>query len=198
MSTFSRGFSPVLIGPKRPLVLLVVVAALSFIAGFIFHAFVPLPSASLNADAALVRPVFSPGQSEPVLLDLIDSADARLDVMLYQFSYTPLQVALAMAAARGVTVRVLMDPKIDSNLFVAEKLVQSGVRVRWASRSFASTHAKFMVVDRKAVFVGSTNWSRHAMQLNREAAVSIENIDVANSFESVFETDWNIGTPWTP
>lgn len=163
-------------------------------AGFHIHA----ADASVSVEAAKVTPVFSPGQSAPELLRLIGSAQNRLDVVLYQFSYTPLSDALCEAVDRRVPVRLLLDPQIDSNVFTAEKLAACGVSVRWSSRQYSSTHAKFMAVDGKTVFVGSTNWSRHAMDLNREAAVTIENPEVANSFESVFESDWNIGEPWKP
>ena len=198
MSAFSHGFHPVFEGPRRPLFFIFVLASLSFFAGFFFHALVPLPGASIPVQTASVRPVFSPGQSEPELLGLIGSAQRSIDVMLYEFSYAPLSQALGAAQARGIPVRVLLDPDIGSNLYMAETLVKSGVSVRWASKQYSATHAKFMVVDGKTVFVGSTNWSRHAMQLNREAAVSIENPAVAKSFDDVFESDWSIGETWKP
>ncbi len=168
-------------------------AAIGFTCGFLAHA---LLFNSVQVGAAQVLPVFSPDGSEPVLLEAIASAHASIDVMLYQFSYAPLQDALAGAAARGVTVRLLLDPKIDSNLYTAESLANRGVSVRWASRSYSSTHAKTMVVDGFRVFVGSTNWSRHAMKLNREAAVLIDNAEIASQFLKVFETDWQMGTEW--
>ncbi len=174
---------------------LVVLAALvaSFAFGFLAHDHFSLPL----LDAASIQPVFSPGQSEPALLHLIGSAHTSLDVMLYQFSYTPLQDALVEARRRGVTVRLILDPKIESNLFTAEKLSLAGIQVRWANRDFASTHAKFLVADGRSVFVGSTNWSRHAMHMNREAAVLIHNPQIAASFQSIFESDWSLASVWT-
>lgn len=164
----------------------------AFAAGFFVQGFLsPVP-----VDAALVQPVFSPEDSEPVLLGLVGSARESVDVLLYQFSYTPLQDALVDASNRGVLVRVVLDPQVESNLFTAEKLALSGVSVRWASREFASTHAKVLVVDGDTVFVGSTNWSRHAMKLNREAAVVVSSVAVAQRFLSVFESDWGSATSW--
>jgi len=175
-------------------VLVVVLAAVSFAIGFATHDALAPPS----IDSATVQAVFSPEGSEPALLTLISSAQSHLDIMLYQFSYAPLQDALIAAQARGVRVRLILDPKIEANLYTAEKLAQGGVQVRWASRDFASTHAKFLIADGSGVFVGSTNWSRHAMVLNREAAVVIQNGKIAGSFQSVFESDWSLASPWTP
>ncbi len=162
-----------------------------FAAGFALHAFLFPPWAAVG-----VRPVFSPNDSPAVLLEAIGSAENELDVMLYQFSYAPLIDALISASNRGVRVRVLLDRQIASNLHTAERLAFSGVSVRWASKQFASTHAKVMVVDAQTVFVGSTNWSRHAMELNREAAVLVRSADVARAFLDVFESDWGNATPW--
>lgn len=171
---------------------------LALLAAFVLGFFSNIATSAVVVDAAQVEAVFSPSGSEPALLRLIDSAQSSLDVMLYQFSYTPLQDALINAQKRGVLVRIIMDSKIDSNLYTAEKLALGGVLVRWASRDFASTHAKFLVADGRSVFVGSTNWSRHAMVLNREAAVVIRNEQIAASFQSVFESDWSLASPWTP
>ncbi|MBI4361233.1 hypothetical protein HY572_05680 [Candidatus Micrarchaeota archaeon] len=169
-----------------------VLAAAAFAAGFFVHGFL----SPVAVDSALVQPVFSPEASEPVLLGLIASARHSVNVQLYQFSYAPLLDALIDASNRGAMVRVVLDPQIESNLFTAEKLALSGVAVRWASRDFASTHAKFMVVDGVQVFVGSTNWSRHAMKLNREAAVLIQDSAVAQRFLDVFESDFAAGSDW--
>lgn len=176
------------------IVFLLLLLSTAFVIGFFSHAaFSPLA-----VDVASVEAVFSPGQSEPALLSLIASAQSGLDVMLYQFSYAPLQDALIAAQARGVQVRLILDPKIESNLYTAEKLANAGVQVRWASSDYASTHAKFLVSDGQSVFVGSTNWSRHAMVLNREAAVVVRNGIIAGSFQRIFESDWSIARPWTP
>jgi phosphatidylserine/phosphatidylglycerophosphate/cardiolipin synthase-like enzyme len=164
---------------------------LVFFAGFLLHAFLFPPWSSAN-----VQPVFSPENSPVVLLDAIGSSSKSLDVMLYQFSYTPLIDALIAASQRGVFVRVLLDRQIQSNLYTAERLSLSGIDVRWASILFASTHAKFMIADGQTVFVGSTNWSRHAMELNREAAVLVHSLEVAEAFLHVFESDWAKGTLW--
>ncbi len=181
----------------RPVAFRLFFFALALSAAFSFGFFVDAWLSPVSLDSAFVQPVFSPGQSEPALLQLIGSAQNSLDVMLYQFSYTPLQDALVAAQRRGVAVRLILDPKLKSNLFTAENLARFGIQVRWANRAFASTHAKFLIADGQSVFVGSTNWSRHAMQLNREAAVVIQNPKIAGSFESIFESDWSLASPWT-
>lgn len=120
----------------------------------------------------------------------MSSAQSTLDVQLYQFSYADLKNALAQAALRGVRVRIILEPRVESNLETAQFLRQNGVSARWASREYTNTHSKTMVADGRRVLVGSINWSRNAMKTNREAGVVIESEELAREFLRVFEEDW--------
>ncbi|MFH1107327.1 MAG: phospholipase D-like domain-containing protein [Candidatus Micrarchaeota archaeon] len=159
--------------------------ALGFSAGYLFSQ----PQAAACVGSVAVQPVFSPG-ADAVLLPLLDSAEASIHVELYQFSYPQLRAALVSAAARGVEVRVILDPTVDSNLDTAEYLKSRGVHVRWSSRDFTRTHSKTAVVDGRRVVVGSINWSGAAMRENREAGVIVDDYAVAAEFERVFSADW--------
>lgn len=171
---------------------IIALALVFFAAGYIANGLME-PFSEVNAKA-----VFSPDGSEQSLLYAIANSEKTLDIMLYQFSYEPLQEALAKAASRGVRVRVILDRKVDSNLYTAGALETGGVEVRWASKEYASTHSKLLIADAKSVFVGSQNWSRHAMKLNREAALWVEDEKIAGDFGRVFEEDWLKAEEWKP
>lgn len=140
-----------------------------------------------------VEPLFSPG-AEPAVISLIESAVRTIDVEMYQFSNMALAGALADASARGVRVRVILEPRLDGddNLEMMEYLRGNGVDARWGALEFSRTHTKVMVVDGKTVLVGSQNWSYSAMHRNREAAVVVESSETAGEFSEVFESDWKL------
>lgn len=142
-----------------------------------------------------VQLVLSPGAGEAYVEEM-NAAKREIDLMLYQFSYKPLRQALAEAVKRGVKVRLVLEPRIDSNLDVAKELDAAGVEVRWASRDYANTHSKVAAVDGKRIFVGSTNWSQHAMVQNREVSVLIESEELVAEFMQVFEQDWQKAKPF--
>lgn len=169
------------------LFLFAALAALAFLALASLNQNCPATLLPLGGTRSTVL-VASPG-SEETILDFISSANRSLDVMLYQFSYPPFKAALAEAARRGVAVRLILDPKIDANLETASFLAANGVAVRFASQEFASTHAKAAAVDSKCLLAGSINWSRHAVQENREIAV-IDCSETAAEFEKLFGEDW--------
>ncbi|MBI4406639.1 hypothetical protein HY571_01875 [Candidatus Micrarchaeota archaeon] len=173
---------------NREVVLLVIGAALGFAFSLLFW-----PPISFPVDAAVVRPLFSPG-TEGNFVNLVRSAGNSIDVEMYVFTSTVLKEELANAVSRGVSVRVLLDESISTNFETAEELRGAGVAVRFASRRFERTHSKFFVVDDEVVVVGSNNWTFHSLNLNREASVVIKNREVAREFVNVFESDWLGGT----
>lgn len=142
--------------------------------------------------AESVSTLFSPGAQEEFAGHL-SSAQSTVDVMLYQFSNPLLEETLAKARARGVRIRVLLEPRVDSNYAMARLLAEDGIEVRWASKEYTNTHAKTAVIDGKNVVVGSTNWSVQAMRSNREAGVVVDSVGLAGEFERVFEEDWGKG-----
>lgn len=135
------------------------------------------------------KAIFSPS-SQDEFVGIVGSATTTLDVMLYQFSNPAMQDALANAVKRGVRVRVILEPRVDSNYATAEVLAQAGVSVRFASKEYTNTHSKTAVIDGRKVLAGSTNWSRQAMRSNRESALLVESASLASEFQRVFNGDW--------
>ncbi len=133
--------------------------------------------------------VISPPADE-FYLGQITSANKSIDIMLYEFSYLPLKQALGKAVKKGTVVRVILEPRVDSNLKTAGELSALGVSVKWASKEFANTHAKTAAIDGFKLIIGSTNWSQHAMKQNREVSVLIESKALTQQFLSIFEQDW--------
>ncbi|MFA6036240.1 MAG: phospholipase D-like domain-containing protein [Candidatus Micrarchaeia archaeon] len=150
----------------------------------------PSPASSSSSVPAQISSIFSPN-GEDEILSSISSSTSSLDVEMYLFSYQKLADALIDAKARGVAVRVLLEPTLENNpnLQMAEYLRAGGIEVRWAIPS-RTNHAKFAIIDGKRVLVGSHNWSYSAMNRNREASVLVQDAETVREFESVFEQDW--------
>ncbi|MFA6329501.1 MAG: phospholipase D-like domain-containing protein [Candidatus Micrarchaeia archaeon] len=142
-----------------------------------------------------VQTLFSPG-AEPAIVSLFSSSERSISVEIYQFSYTPLSEELERKASQGVQVRVILDRTVTTNYATARELASKGVLVRFAPEHFARLHSKFAVIDSAVVLVGSTNWSFHAMFLNREAAVALSGCGTVSQFDSVFEEDWAASEPF--
>lgn len=125
------------------------------------------------------------------MLSFIRSAQQSIDVEMYVFTSDDVARELGEAAARGVRVRVIMEPRIEDSRKqkMFDTLVALGCDVRWASFTYKLTHSKFVIVDGKRALVGSINFSESALNYNREAAVEVSGAKVAE-LASVFEEDW--------
>ncbi|MFH1095133.1 MAG: phospholipase D-like domain-containing protein [Candidatus Micrarchaeota archaeon] len=149
-----------------------------------------LPS-PLNGDCPRIEPLFSPGSGDEIRR-LIHSSKKSIEIEIYVFTDETLVQELADAQKRGVDVRVILEARVNSASLdnIVAALRDGGVSVRWASPSFALTHAKTMIIDGEKVLVGSINFSKAAQGKNREAAAVIEGKPVAD-YSAVFAKDWN-------
>lgn len=157
---------------------------------------------SVEIDGATVTPVFSPAGAIPIglewdlphLLGLIDGADDSVWVQLLSYSPTDrdggwfgeLDTALRRAAARGVDVRLTVADwgkrrgRVEwlQSLAPVPNLEVRMVTIPPAAEGhvpFARcVHAKYMVVDGRAAWLGTSNWSESYFYASRNAGLVIE------------------------
>jgi len=161
---------------------------IGIVAGLLlYHVFSPL------IFPVVVAPVFSPENGDDIIA-LIDSAETSIDIEMYVFTSRDVIEALERAKNRGVRIRIIIERSTigGSNAETFQELASKGFNIRYASSSYKLTHSKFMVVDGKAVLVGSHNFSNSALYKNREASVIIRETAAVDEFSRVFEKDWAI------
>lgn len=73
-----------------------------------------------------------------------------------------------------------------------------GVDIAAQLRSIGNHHTKGMIVDGKKVLIGSHNWSKPGVTLNRDASLIFDDTDVAQYFTEAFEIDWERSNPIKP
>jgi len=139
----------------------------------------------------VIMSVFSPEDGHEII-SLIDGAEQTIDIEMYVFTSRDVVEALERAKARGVDVRIIVERNTISggNDEIYRELGAKGFNVRYASRVYALTHSKFMIIDGDIVLVGSHNFSNSALYENREASVIIRSEDIARQFGETFGTDW--------
>ncbi len=166
------------------------------LAGFALAHALPNSDSTPACHGSDVHLVLSPG-SEGALVDVLDSAKTSIDVGLYEFSAAPLKAALIRAKKRGVSIRVLLDSRVDQNAVSAESLALEGIQVKWAPGKYNYFHEKTAAIDGTTLLVGSINWSNSALHNNREADVIVNCPDLAKEWLASFERDWKDGFPVT-
>ncbi|MBV6701884.1 phosphatidylserine/phosphatidylglycerophosphate/cardiolipin synthase family protein [Kitasatospora aureofaciens] len=144
--------------------------------------------------------VWSPTDSESRLLALINGAQTSLDLEQLEFGDQALVDAVAAAAGRGVTVRVVgMNPSYYGTYF--DQVTAAGGRiVTYSTTTSLYIHAKTIVADygtsSAKVFAGSENFSDNSLNNNRELGLITTDAGVLSTLESTFATDFANGLPY--
>ena len=124
------------------------------------------------------------------LTTLIDSAQTTLDVAMYLFTVKPLAERIVAAKARGVTVRVILDPDEAGNAAVMPTLTGGQVPVRQATMLYPFSHAKYLVIDGTTAVIMSMNFNVDAMSNERNYGLVDRDPEDVADVAAVFEMDW--------
>jgi cardiolipin synthase len=143
-------------------------------------------------DSAILVGATLPGaEILPMVLAVITGARRTLDVAMYTLTDSVVVAAMEDAQARGVAVRVLLDPSERPSDPSAASLRAHGVAVRLYRSAGEKLHAKAAIADRGSVVLGSANWTVSGFEHNHELDVSIPaDTAIATAFEQQFESDW--------
>jgi phosphatidylserine/phosphatidylglycerophosphate/cardiolipin synthase-like enzyme len=166
----------------------------------------------INGSFSLI-PALSPDNSLEVLTQLIGSAeDSILIEQLYFYERlgserNPLLEELLKTEERGVKIKVLLNfnpdysrwgmDTNDQNQATVDFLLEHGIEARLLytnSTSFTNLHNKAIIVDSEKVLLSSINLNANGLLKNREVGVIIQNREVANYFEGIFNYDWEIAS----
>lgn len=162
-----------------------------------------------SSDTPRLRLV-SEGAIKGALLAIIDDARAaeRLDIEVLYLSHRNVIAALVNAIARGVEVRVLLDPNHHAfgvsgsgipNRQAASDLVTAGIQLRWSDTHGEQAHSKVLLrhaSERPAhLLLGSANFTRRSLNdLNFEANlewVAASDDPIIKAAHAAFERHWH-------
>ena len=146
-----------------------------------------------------------PDSSAAPLVNAINQATDSVDVSVYLFTEPKTLDALKQAAARGVKVRVMLEPQVvgikDANKAVEQELIAAGIEVKTTPEIFSAgnkvDHAKFIVVDKKQLLFGTGNIVRSGLgesdpsTFNRDFWVRDTRAQSVSEASQLFDADWD-------
>lgn len=116
------------------------------------------------------RLVISPTNSEKSLIALLDSATKTIDLEVETLGDSKIDDRLVAAAARGVTVHIVVaDGSSSTTANSVATLKAGGIVVR--KLGSPTVHAKAIVIDGVRAFVGSENLTTQSLVYNREVGL---------------------------
>jgi len=151
-----------------------------------------------------------PNWDETQLVRMIDSAQESIQIQLLSYSplsrrelYEALDFALRRAAARGVKVQMILSdwnfysPRIE---YIKSLHAIPNIDIKFSTIPEASEgyigfarveHCKFMVVDLKSVWLGTSNWSKSYFHQGRNLGIILENEKISQRITEKFLKSWN-------
>jgi phosphatidylserine/phosphatidylglycerophosphate/cardiolipin synthase-like enzyme len=120
----------------------------------------------------------------------LDAATVSVDVAMYNFTDPVLAQAIIAAKNRGLAVRCYLDrSNASQQSSQARVLVAAGVVCRISSNHYIS-HNKLCLIDGKAVFGGSFNWTPRAELHNDENLTRTDSPAVYAQYEAEYDELW--------
>ena len=125
------------------------------------------------------------GGPETEMLRAIDSARARLDVAAYDLDLWGMRDALIAAHRRGVVVRMVVEADSLDRLEI-QALAEAGIPMA-VDLPDGLMHQKFVIIDRRQVWVGSMNFTLNGAYRNDNNLLALTDPTAAAVFEAEFE-----------
>ena len=137
----------------------------------------------------------SPDTSRTTILGLIESARSSLDIYAEVITDPEFISAVEAAIDRGVRVRIIMTQSYGQNMLEEPvgDLVRYGAELHTLADPYI--HAKLIMVDSRAAFIGSQNYTFTSMDQNREVGVTITRPSNLERLQRVFDRDFAMGIP---
>lgn len=136
---------------------------------------------------------------EKALVDLINSANKKLDIAIYTITQKDIVKAVISAKRRGVNVRIITDKQESSSkseVLSLSEFNDNNIPVKINTHD-GLMHMKVTMVDDKIFTTGSYNYTAQASTKNDEVLLIINNSKAALDFEKQFNNMWNDSSNFT-
>ena len=137
--------------------------------------------------------LIQPGEGVESLLDAINRAETCIDVAIFRFDFASIEDALTDAVKRGVLVRTLIAHVNGTSAEALRKLemrlLAGGVTVARTDTNLARYHSKYLIVDRRELFVLAFNFTHQDIEKSRAFGIVTKNRELVDEGLALFEAD---------
>jgi phosphatidylserine/phosphatidylglycerophosphate/cardiolipin synthase-like enzyme len=154
-----------------------------------------------NAAGDLLKLLIQPGDGVEALLNSINRAKTSVELAIFRFDHKGIEEALTKAVKRGVSVHALIAHVNGSSAEALRKLemrlLAAGVTVARTDNGLARYHSKFVVIDRRELFVLAFNFTYQDISQSRSFGLITKKRDLVQEAAALFEAD-NKRQPYKP
>ena len=140
-----------------------------------------------------MRLLVQPGEGVRPLVKAINSATRSVEIMIFRFDRREIEHALANAVSRGVAVQALIAHTNrageDSLRKLEMRLLAAGVTVARTADDLVRYHSKYMIVDRKELYLLAFNLTYLDMERSRTFGIVTRKSVLVREAVRLFEAD---------
>lgn len=140
-----------------------------------------------------MRLLVQPGDGVTPIVEAINNAKSRVEIAIFRFDRNEIEKALASAVARGVFVHALISYTNrggEKNLRKLEmRLLAAGVTVARTNDDLARYHGKYLIVDRKELYILAFNFTYLDIDHSRSFGLVVNNPKIVQEAVKLFEAD---------
>ena len=137
--------------------------------------------------------LIQPGDGVIPLIKAIDHAKSSIEILIFRFDQSDIERALTNAVNRGVAVHALIahvnGSGGESLRRLEMRLLAAGVTVARTGDNLARYHAKFMIVDRRELYLMAFNLTHQDTERSRSFGIVTMNRSVVQEATKLFEAD---------
>ena len=140
-----------------------------------------------------VKLLEQPADGGKALVQAMDGAKERIEIAIFRFNRSDLEKAMIRAVSRGVFVHALIantNRGGEKNLRQLEmRLLEHGVNVARTGDDLVRYHGKYMIVDRKELYVLGFNFTYLDMEHSRSFGLIAQDPDLVDEAVKLFDAD---------
>src|SRR3984893_7882666 len=137
--------------------------------------------------------IVQPADGVMPLVKAINNAKHRVEIAIFRFDRSEVEKALVSAVSRGVFVHALIaytNRGGERNLRKLEmRLLAVGVTVARTADDLARYHAKYIIIDRRELFLLAFNFSHLSIESSRSFGIVTRHPKLVAEAVKVFEAD---------
>jgi phosphatidylserine/phosphatidylglycerophosphate/cardiolipin synthase-like enzyme len=153
----------------------------------------PAPTPKPSSAPTTYTLVTEPDQGLTAIYNLIATAKKSIDMTMYELTDVTVMDAFAGAAAKGITVRVILDQSGSekaTNTPAYNYLEKYKCGVHWSNPAFAVTHQKTITIDAATSAIMTLNLTPVDYAMTRDFAVITNNPADVAAIEATFNADF--------
>lgn len=137
--------------------------------------------------------LIQPGDGISALVEGIDKAKKLVEIAIFRFDRTEIERALQKAVNRGVPVRALIAYTNRGGELSLRKLemrlLAAGVAVTRTASDLVRYHGKYMIIDRRDLYLLAFNFTYQDIERSRSFGVIIRDRRLVQEAAKLFEAD---------